>query len=196
MQETLVWFLSWEFPWRRDSLSTLVFMGFLGGTVGKESTCTAGDLGSIPGLGRSPGEGHGNPLQYSCLENPMEGGAWRATVHGFAKSWTWLRDYQFSTAQRRPWLPIRCKKAMREKDRKEDNGLCPTNQINGTFPTEQWWKAGLLSFLYFLLMIQNSCILRCVHALSSSMLTSAHSQESVLHGNSPFQNIRSYYHAA
>ena len=49
--------------------------------------------GSIPGLGRSPGEGNGNPLQYSCLENPMDGGAWRAIVHGVAKSWTRLSDF-------------------------------------------------------------------------------------------------------
>ena len=53
--------------------------GFPGG---KESACNAGDPGSIPGLGRSPGEGHGNPLQYSCLENPMDRGAWWAAVHG------------------------------------------------------------------------------------------------------------------
>ena len=51
-------------------------------SVGKASTCNAGDLGSIPGSGRSPGEGNGNPPQYSCLENPMEGGAWQDTVHG------------------------------------------------------------------------------------------------------------------
>ena len=55
---------------------------FPGGSDGKESACNAGDLGSIPGLGTSPGEGNGNPLQYSCLENPMDGGAWWATVHG------------------------------------------------------------------------------------------------------------------
>ena len=54
----------------------------------KASACNAGDPGSIPGLGRSPGEGNGNPLQYSCLENPMDRGAWRATVHGVAKSQT------------------------------------------------------------------------------------------------------------
>ena len=54
----------------------------------KASACNAGDLGSIPGLGRSPGEGNGNPLQYSFLENPMEREAWWATVHGVAKSWT------------------------------------------------------------------------------------------------------------
>ena len=53
---------------------------------GKESACNAGDLGSIPGSGRSPGEGNGHPLQYSCLENPMDRGAWRATVHGVAES--------------------------------------------------------------------------------------------------------------
>ena len=57
-------------------------------TIGKESTCNAGDWGSIPGLGRSPGEENGNPPQYSCLENSMDRGAWRAMVHGVAKSWT------------------------------------------------------------------------------------------------------------
>ena len=55
---------------------------------GKESACNVGDLCSIPGLGRSPGEGNDNPLQYSCLENSMDRGAWQATVHGFAKSQT------------------------------------------------------------------------------------------------------------
>ena len=57
-----------------------------------ESACNVGDLGSIPGLGRSPGKGNGNPLQYSCLENSMDRGAWRATVHGVTKSRTWLSD--------------------------------------------------------------------------------------------------------
>ena len=66
--------------------------GFLGGSAGKESACSAGDLGSIPGLGRSPGDGNGNPLQYSCLGNPTGRGAWRATVHGVAKSLTRLSD--------------------------------------------------------------------------------------------------------
>ena len=63
-------------------------MGFLGGSVVKNPPANAGDTGSIPGLGRSPGEGNGNTLQYSCLENPMDRGVWRATVHGAAKSWT------------------------------------------------------------------------------------------------------------
>ena len=56
------------------------YMGFPGDSNCKESTCNAGDLGSVPGLGRSPGGGHGHPLQYSCLENPIDRGAWRATV--------------------------------------------------------------------------------------------------------------------
>ena len=55
---------------------------------GQVSTCNVGDLGLIPGLGRSSREGNGNPLQYSCLENSMDGGAWWATVHSVAKSWT------------------------------------------------------------------------------------------------------------
>ena len=59
-------------------------------TDGKESACSAGDLGMIPGSGRPPGEGNGYPLQYSCLENSMERGAWWATVHRVAKSWTRL----------------------------------------------------------------------------------------------------------
>ena len=54
-------------------------------SVGKEYACNAGDLGSIPGSERSPGEGNGNPSQYSCLENPMDKGAWQATVHGVAR---------------------------------------------------------------------------------------------------------------
>ena len=65
-----------------------VFCSFPGGPDGKESACNAGDLGSLPGSGRSPGEGTGNPLQYSCLENPMDGGAWRVTVNEVAKNQT------------------------------------------------------------------------------------------------------------
>ena len=61
-------------------------MGFPGGSDAKESTCNAGDLGLIPGSERSPGEGNGNPLQYSCLGNPMDRGAWWATVHGVTKT--------------------------------------------------------------------------------------------------------------
>ena len=62
--------------------------GFSGGSDSKESACNAGHWDSIPGLERSPGEGNGNPLQYSCLENPLDRGAWWATIHGVAKSRT------------------------------------------------------------------------------------------------------------
>ena len=80
-----------KIPWRRDRLPTPVFLGFPGGSAGKESACNAGDLGSVPGLGRSPGEGKSYPLQYSGLENPMD-----CIVHGVTKSWTWLIDFHFS----------------------------------------------------------------------------------------------------
>ena len=83
MQETPVQFLGWEDPWRRGKLPTPVFLGFHYGKAGKESTCNVGDLGLIPGLGRSPGEGKGYPLQYSGLENSMD-----CIVHGVSKSRT------------------------------------------------------------------------------------------------------------
>ena len=63
-------------------------MGFPDGTRGKESAYNAENADLTPGLGRSPGEGNGNPFQYSCLGNPMDRGAWQTTVHGFAKGWT------------------------------------------------------------------------------------------------------------
>ena len=67
-----------------------------GGTVVKNPPANAGDMGSISGFGRPPGGGHGNPLQSSCLENPMDRGAWQATVHGVARSQTRLRDFTFT----------------------------------------------------------------------------------------------------
>ena len=85
--------------------------GFPGGSQVKVSARNAGDLGSIPGSGRSPGEGNGNPLQYSCLENPMDGGAWWATVHGVAKSRTRLSDFtnfHLKEAVDSTELPIMC----------------------------------------------------------------------------------------
>ena len=78
--------------WRKDSLPTPVFLGFPGGSAGKEPTCNAGDLGSIPGLGRSPGEGKGYPLQYSGLENSMD-----CIVNGVANSWTQLSNFHFTS---------------------------------------------------------------------------------------------------
>ena len=85
-------FDSWvrKIPWRRDRLPTPVFLGFPCGSTGKESACNAWDLGSIPVLGRSPGEGKGYPLQYSGLENSID-----CIVHGVAKSWTWLSNFHF-----------------------------------------------------------------------------------------------------
>ena len=63
-------------------MKEMKYWGFLNGTASKESSCDAGDRGSIPGLGRSPGEGNGNPPQYSCLKNSMDRGAWQDRVHG------------------------------------------------------------------------------------------------------------------
>ena len=68
-------------------------ISFDDGSEDKASACHVGDPGLIPGLGRSPGEGNGNPLQYSCLENPMDRGAWWAAVHRVTKSWTRLSDF-------------------------------------------------------------------------------------------------------
>ena len=68
-------------------------MDFPGGLVVKNLNASGGDVGLVPGLERSPGEGNGNTLQYSCLENPMDGEAWWATVHGVAKSRTRLSDF-------------------------------------------------------------------------------------------------------
>ena len=65
--------------------NSLLYMGFPGGSEGKESACNVGHPGSIPGSGRFPGGSKGNPLQYSCLENPMDRGAWRAIVCGVAE---------------------------------------------------------------------------------------------------------------
>ena len=73
-------------------------MGFPGGSDGKESACNARDAGLIPGLGRSPGEGNGYPLQYSCLENPMGRGAWWAAIYGVAQSRTQLKRLSSSSS--------------------------------------------------------------------------------------------------
>ena len=93
--------LAWGIPWSVQPMGLqrvghdFYFQDFPGGSDGKASVYNVGDLGSIPGLGRSPGEGNGNPLQYSCLENSMDGGAWWATVHGVTKSQTQLSDFTY-----------------------------------------------------------------------------------------------------
>ena len=70
----------------------ITLQGFSGGSDGKEFACSARDLGLMLGSGRSPGEGNGNPIQYSCLKNPMDRGAWGATVQRDTKSWTQLSN--------------------------------------------------------------------------------------------------------
>ena len=90
MRETLVQFPVRKICWRRDRLPIPVFLGFPGGSGGKQSAYNAGDLGLIPELGRSPGEGNGYPLQYFGLENSMV-----RIVHGVAKSWTRMSDFHF-----------------------------------------------------------------------------------------------------
>ena len=77
------------------SPASCISRAFPGGSAGKESACNVGDPGLIPGLGRSPEEGNGNPLQYSCLENSMDRGAWWAAVQGVEKSQTWLSNKHF-----------------------------------------------------------------------------------------------------
>ena len=91
MQETLARFWVGKICWRRDRLPTPVFLGSPCGSAGKESTCSVGDLGLISGLGRSPEEGKGYPLQYSGLENSTD-----SIVHGVTKSQTQLSDFQFT----------------------------------------------------------------------------------------------------
>ena len=104
LNEIIVWSVLCQMAWQCQEcciISTITFyllvilllaVGFFGGSDGKESAYNAGDLGLIPKLGKSPGEGNGNPLHFSCLENPMDRGAWWATVHGFPKRQTWLSD--------------------------------------------------------------------------------------------------------
>ena len=80
-------------------------MRFPGGSEVKASACHAEDLSSVPGLGRDPGEGNGNPAQYSCLENPMDRGAWWVTVHGVANSRTRLSDFTSNLHVAVMWTP-------------------------------------------------------------------------------------------
>ena len=80
--------MGYHFSIFEKDLKLMMSYGFPGSSDSKEFACNAGDQGSIPRSGRSPGEGHGNSLQYSCLENSMDKGAWQATVHGVAKNRT------------------------------------------------------------------------------------------------------------
>ena len=88
-----------QLKWKQIQFYNNLSKGFPGGSEVKASASNAGDPGSFPGLRRSPGAGNGNPLQYSCLENPMDGEAWQATAHGVAKSQTPLSDFTFTFKQ-------------------------------------------------------------------------------------------------
>ena len=94
-------------PWGKAFFGSMFGVFLWGGSVvarRKAFACNAGDLGSFPGSGRSSGEGNGNPLQYSCLENPLDREAWQATVHGIAKSQTRLSDFTFGAFLWGPWF--------------------------------------------------------------------------------------------
>ena len=123
------------------------------------SACNAGDLGSIPGLGRCPGEGNGNPLQYSCLENPMDRGAWWATVQGVAKSRTWLSDFTLLEQRKKHWglsLGLEDSHSGREKEGDIRSTTLLKNHWAESSVRMNWgfyclfyketWEAGLLSY--------------------------------------------------
>ena len=87
--------LCFPWMWSHIYMQFTCLLGFPGGSDGKESACKAGDMGSIPGPGGSPGEENGNPLQCSCQRKSLDRGAWPATGHGITKSQTWLNDWHF-----------------------------------------------------------------------------------------------------
>ena len=131
-------------------------MGFPHSSVGKESTCNAGDPGSIPGSGRPPGEGNGNPLEYSCLENPMDRGAWWATVHGVARV-----GYDLGTKP--PPMKVKDKGIPLELP-----GHCPGIEKQGTSVLAHWgiplnpkedplWKLLLDTLDLFILVVEKQC---------------------------------------
>ena len=134
--------LEWvAFPFSRGSFQlwgwTQVSHDFPGGSDGKASLYNAGDPGSSPGLGRSPGAGNGNLLQYYCLENPMDRGAWQAAVYGVAKSRTRLSDFFTSLPRCRDSLPAE------PSGKPRNTGVGSLSLLQGIFPTgESNW--GLL----------------------------------------------------
>ena len=103
--------------------------GFPGGSDGKESACNARDLGSVPGLGRSPGEGYSRPLQYSCLETPMDRGAWQAAVHRVTEGQTRLSDFHYGSFSPRP--PLRPRLQLASADSQEGTQSLQSGKTSG-----------------------------------------------------------------
>ena len=132
-----------------DNNYSLVYWpkGFPGGSKGKESTCNTGDLGLTPGLGRYPGEGNGYPLQYSCLKNSMDRGAWRATVHGSQESDTTERLTLFFIAV----------------------VLCLVAQSCPTFLHTPFWTNCLLLFLIFIIFSRTNFLFFLVLSITHSI---------------------------
>ena len=122
-------------------------LGFPGGSDGKELAWNAGDLGSIPGLGRSPGGRHGNPLQYSCLENPMDKGAWQAIVHGVAESrhnwgdWTHtVGNGWWGIGEIKEWQHVWEALLLKEKESNLEGNLESIKGFYVVFFLYRWWK--------------------------------------------------------
>ena len=109
-------------------------MGFPGGSNSKESAYNVGDLGSILGLERSSGGGHGNPFHYSCLENPMDRGAWQVAVHGVIKSWTWLKWLSMHAHTHGSW---------------RESWSCKTVEKHVKYDNKDWCSNILLCFFFF-----------------------------------------------
>ena len=121
------------------------FTGFPDGSAGKNPPANAGEAGLIPGLGRSPGGGNGNPLQYSCLGNPMDRGAWLATVHGVLKSWAGATKQQHRVLQftKHPNVPI-------NQGTRADYALIFFNNDLLWFISLRYWKDALCLYLCWL----------------------------------------------
>ena len=142
----------------------MLIFGFPGGSDGKASAHNAGNLGSIPGLGRSPGEGNGNPLQYSCLENSMDGGAWWATVHAVTKNWTRLSDLIMNVFL--TFWKLACYWDMNSSNKKDifqsGNGNCINSQH--------------MLHMYMYVMCICACMLSCFSCISlfATLWTVAH----------------------
>ena len=136
--------------WVCHFISCKSFPGFSGGSDGKESVCNAGEPGSIPGWGRCPGGGNGNPLQFSCLENSMDRGTWWAIDHGVTKSWTWLSNQRFlrehifqgRRGERMKLTEYQGKGRVIGSHSLENGQIWPTNTLD--YPKMEWWGLGAL----------------------------------------------------